>query len=628
MYRSPLSLSSSSPAEAGAEPPGMARALALRFVAEQPAAVLAQLLVLAVTLALLWPEAPHVTLLPWVGTVILAGIGRWYTWRRARDAAAPEQIIPRLRLSVSMVGLAWGLGAALLIPELGTGHIALLLLIMSALVAAAVGTLTADLLSFRLFVAGMLGPVAPAILFHGTDRFHLTAALLTLCFAAFTLQLHRRGWADSVEQQRGHARLAASEQESRRQHQFLEAILNSVPNAIAVVDPDTTCLGVNPEFEALFGFTADEVTGRRLFDVLVPGRDLEESDAIRLRVLAGETVVTEGGRRRKDGSLVTVRIAAAPVAGEEPPRILLLYTDMTAIRDTERAMRAAQARLELVLASSNAIIYALRLDGTGIRTTWVSENLPRLTGYSVAESMAPDWWVSNLHPEDHGRMLAAQPALLREGHLASEYRFRQKDGSFRWWRDEARLLRDAAGGSQEIIGTWVDITDFKQAEATMQEGRDLAERSARARTEFLANMSHEIRTPLNAVLGLTELLLDTELTAEQGHSLRLVQAAGESLLVLLNDILDLSKIEAEHLALESIPFDLRYLLESTAGLLAVRVADRDIEMVVDVAGEVPHQLVGDPTRLRQVLSNLVGNALKFTERGEVVLSAAVAGGEP
>src|SRR5690606_14584000 len=215
-----------------------------------------------------------------------------------------------------------------------------------------------------------------------------------------------------------------------------------------------------------------------------------------------------------------------------------------------------------------------------------------------------------------------------EGHLTNEYRFRQKDGSFRWFRDEARLLRDEAGTPREVVGTWVDITDFKRAEATMQEGRDLAERSARARTEFLANMSHEIRTPLNAVLGLTELLLDTELTPEQSHSLRLVQAAGESLLTLLNDILDLSKIEAEHLALEAIPFDLRYLLESTAGLLAVRVADRDIEMVVDVGSDVPHQLIGDPTRLRQVLSNLVGNALKFTERGEVALSAAVVGAQP
>jgi PAS domain S-box-containing protein len=470
--------------------------------------------------------------------------------------------------------------------------------------------------------------VAPALLLHQVDRTHLGAALLTVTFAAFTLRLHRRGHLDLVAQHRALASLERSDLESRRQNQFLDALFASVPNALAVVDQQAVCLSVNPGFEALFGFSPEEVVGRRLIEVLVPAESVEDADDVRLRVIQGETVVSEGSRRRKDGTMVTIRVSAAPVAGEAPGRILLLYTDMTVIRETERAMRAAQARLELVLASSNAIIYAMRLDQAGITTTWVSENLPRLTGYSVAESMAPDWWVGNLHPEDHDRVLATQSGLMTEGHLSAEYRFRQKDGSFRWLRDEARLIRDDAGAPSEVVGTWVDITDFKQAQATMQEGRDLAEQSARSRTEFLANMSHEIRTPLNAVLGLTELLLDSELTAEQGHSLRLVQAAGESLLTLLNDILDLSKIEAEYLALESIPFDLRYLLESTASLLAVRVADQDIEMVVDVDAEVPHMLIGDPTRLRQVLSNLVGNALKFTERGEVVLSAAVAGGEP
>ncbi len=628
MHRPLLSFTSPATPDAAAPGPGVSRALARRFIAEQPTSLAATLAVLSVTMLLLWTGASHTSLLVWAGVVTAAALARGVVWLQARSAPSPETVLPALRWTISLVGLAWGGGAAVHIQQLDLVHLALLLLILTGLVAAAVSALAGDLHSFRLFVLAVLGPVAPALLLHGIDRTHLGAALLTITFAAFTLRLHRRGHLDLVEQQRALAMVERSHQESRRQQQFLEAILNSVPNAIAVVDQDTTCLGVNPEFAALFGFTAEEVTGRRLFDVLVPERDLGDSDAIRRRVLAGETVVTEGGRRRKDGTLVTVRISAAPVTGEEPARILLLYTDMTAIRETERAMRAAQARLELVLASSNAIIYALRLDTTGITTTWVSENLPRLTGYSVAESMAPDWWVGNLHPEDHERVLAAQSGLMSEGHLTNEYRFRQKDGSFRWFRDEARLLRAEGGAPQEIVGTWVDITDFKLAEATMQEGRDLAERSARARTEFLANMSHEIRTPLNAVLGLTELLLDTELTPEQSHSLRLVQAAGESLLTLLNDILDLSKIEAEHLALEAIPFDLRYLLESTAGLLAVRVADRDIEMVVDVGGEVPHQLIGDPTRLRQVLSNLVGNALKFTERGEVALSAAVVGAHP
>src|SRR5262249_203363 len=146
---------------------------------------------------------------------------------------------------------------------------------------------------------------------------------------------------------------------------------------------------------------------------------------------------------------------------------------------------------------------------------------------------------------------------------------------------------------------------------------------ARTRAAFLANMSHEIRTPLNAVLGLTELVLDTDLSSYQRRSLDMVRSAGETLLSLLNDVLDYSKIEAEQVALERIPVDPRYLVEPTAGLLAVRLVARPVELLSDISSDMPHLLQGDPTRLRQVLTNLVGNAIKFTTQGEVVLSAIV-----
>ena len=160
----------------------------------------------------------------------------------------------------------------------------------------------------------------------------------------------------------------------------------------------------------------------------------------------------------------------------------------------------------------------------------------------------------------------------------------------------------------------------KRAEGVMREARDLAERVARARSAFLANMSHEIRTPMNAVLGFVELILDTELTTEQRRALELVRSSSEALLMILNDILDYSKIEAEHLELESIPFDVSKVVHATASLLAVRARERHLELLADVAPEVPRAVRGDPTRLRQVLMNLIGNAIKFTEQGEVVVS--------
>src|SRR6267378_3497578 len=159
----------------------------------------------------------------------------------------------------------------------------------------------------------------------------------------------------------------------------------------------------------------------------------------------------------------------------------------------------------------------------------------------------------------------------------------------------------------------------KLAEGVMREARDLAERVARARSAFLANMSHEIRTPMNAVLGFVELILDTELTTEQRRALELVRSSSEALLMILNDILDYSKIEAEHLELESIPFDVAKVVHATASLLAVRAREKHLELLADVA-EVPRAVRGDPTRLRQVLMNLIGNAIKFTEHGEVVVA--------
>src|SRR5437773_1022934 len=164
----------------------------------------------------------------------------------------------------------------------------------------------------------------------------------------------------------------------------------------------------------------------------------------------------------------------------------------------------------------------------------------------------------------------------------------------------------------------------KRAEAVMRDARDLAERVARARSAFLANMSHEIRTPMNAVLGFVELILDTELTTEQRRALELVRSSSQALLMILNDILDYSKIEADHVELESIPFDVSKVVHATASLLAVRAREKHLELLAEVSADVPRAMRGDPTRLRQVLMNLIGNAIKFTEQGEVVVSVGAA----
>jgi len=200
-----------------------------------------------------------------------------------------------------------------------------------------------------------------------------------------------------------------------------------------------------------------------------------------------------------------------------------------------------------------------------------------------------------------------------------------RDGRLIPVRLSAAYAQDATG--EVVIVRYEDITQRKRAEAAIREARDVAERAAHARSAFLANMSHEIRTPMNAVLGFVELVLDTELSVEQRRALELVRSSSEALLTILNDILDYSKIEAEHLELETIPFDLPKVVHATANLLAVRAREKHLELTVDVTPDVPHLVRGDPTRVRQVLMNLIGNAIKFTEQGEVAVSAVVAGGD-
>src|SRR5438874_738327 len=215
-------------------------------------------------------------------------------------------------------------------------------------------------------------------------------------------------------------------------------------------------------------------------------------------------------------------------------------------------------------------------------------------------------------------------ARARAGEIVRvEVERRRKDGRHIQVRLSAAAVKAADEGA--LVALYEDISDRKAAEQAMRAARDTAERATLAKASFLANMSHEIRTPMNAVLGFVELVLDTELAPEQRRALELVRSSSEALLTILNDILDYSKIEAEHLELESIPFDLPKVVHATATLLAVRAREKHLELTVDVPPDVPRMVRGDPTRVRQVLMNLIGNAIKFTEQGEVDVSAAVVG---
>ena len=286
-------------------------------------------------------------------------------------------------------------------------------------------------------------------------------------------------------------------------------------------------------------------------------------------------------------------------------------------RIAEAAMRASEAKYRTIIESIEDGYY--EIDTAGL-LTFCNESLAAIYGRPKNTIIGNP--IQSLLKRDIALKFSNKIEALIQNPAQDnelEWSVAAADGTRRYYETALSVIQDAKGQPTGFRGLLRDVTRRKRAEALYQE-KMTAEAASRSKSEFLANMSHEIRTPLNSIIGLIELMLETELRPEQREDLDVVIAAAYSLLSLINDILDFSKIEAGKLELEEIPFNLRDFLGESLKIVAAKAHEKELELAYRVARDVPETIVGDPVRLRQVVLNLVGNAIKFTESGEIILS--------
>ncbi|MCW5893768.1 MAG: PAS domain-containing protein [bacterium] len=318
--------------------------------------------------------------------------------------------------------------------------------------------------------------------------------------------------------------------------------------------------------------------------------------------------------RRAAGDLA----AHVPVCAAD--EIGTLATTLNGLVD---AIAAGEARLR-ELAETIEDAFWIWDPAQPMRPVYVSPGFTRIYGFPREAVLADGRRaVAAVHPDDRARTVARWQAEMGTAY-EDEHRIVRGDGAVRWVRTRAFPIRDDAGRLLRVVGVESDVTARHEAAAELEAARARAESAAQAKAEFLAMMSHEIRTPMNGVIGMTGLLLDTPLTPEQRDHTETIRHSAEALLAIINDILDFSKIEAGRLRLEEVDFEPRLAVEEVLELFADAAQARGLELLAAIDADVPALVGGDVGRLRQILVNLVGNAMKFTERGRIVVGVTVA----
>ena len=414
----------------------------------------------------------------------------------------------------------------------------------------------------------------------------------------------------------------AAENALKYERYLLHSLLDNIPDSIYFKDRESRFIRVSKGLADKFGLAdPQEAIGKTDFDFFSeehaqPARDDE------LRVMqTGEPILAKIEQETwRDGRVTWSSTTKLPLRDEEGQIIgtFGITRDVTELHEIEAALAQERDRLQTLMDALPDLIYVKDCDG---RFVLANQALLGFLGVQSVDDLYGKTNYDFLPSDLAGRFLEEDRQVIEEGRplINHESKVIDRHGSTCWFLSSKVPLRDASGQITGVIGIDRNINRRKEAEDVLRRAKEAADAASRAKSDFLANMSHELRTPMNAIIGMTELLLDSENTPSRREYLEVIASSGQTLLAVINDILDFSKIEAGKLDLDDVCFDIRETLGDTMKSLAVRAHAKQIELALRIAPSVPTLVRGDPMRLRQVLINIVGNAIKFTDAGEVVV---------
>ncbi len=403
--------------------------------------------------------------------------------------------------------------------------------------------------------------------------------------------------------------------DSRESKQIIERIINVVPARIFWKDKNLVFMGCNEIFARDAGYTdPEEIIGKDDFQMVWRDQaELYRNDDRQVIESGRSKILIEEPQTTPEGKTITNLTNKIPLRNSQGEIIGVLgtYMDITERKQAEKEIYLYGQALK----SINEAVYIADMEN---KIIYINEAFTNIYGYTREEMIGKTIEIirSAKNPSEVIKEILSKTMA---GGWQGELLNRRKDGGEFPIFLSTSVVLDDKGESMGFVGTAVDITDRVRAKKELQNAKETAEALTRLKSDFLANMSHEIRTPMNGVIGMTGLLMDTELTNQQREYAEMVKISAESLLTIINDILDFSKIGADKIELEILDFDLRTTLEDLNDMMAISANRKGLELVLFIDPDVPSLLQGDPGRLRQVLTNLMSNAIKFTQHGEVAL---------